>query len=100
MCEFCGRHISSTTHPFGMFVGLICFSDLPRTGLTWLERPDMLLWSRTECHNIAKFDLFTVSWVLGRHISSAMHSFDAFVGLIRFSFLRNVVDTGTESNFA
>ncbi len=81
MCRFCGRHISSRTHPCGMFVALICFRALRRMRLTGLQRSGLLLQCRTECLNIAKFDyekfnhFFDFFWMCGfcgRHISSTV----------------------------
>ncbi len=58
---FCSRHISSTTHSFEAFMGLICFTFSRRMSLIQVQRSGVLLWCRTECHNIAKFDFFEKS---------------------------------------
>ncbi len=96
---FCGTQISSTTHPFEVFVGLISFNILHRMRLIPGQRSYVVLWCRTECHNIAKgveakfnyvlinliYDIFVFC---GTHISSTTHSFGVFLGLLSFNSLR------------
>ncbi len=98
---FCGRHISSTTHSFGVFAGLITFNFLRRMRLTQVQRLDLLLWCRIWCHNIANYDIFCENlnffdffrWICGfcgSHISSTTHPFEVFLGLISFNFLHRI----------
>ncbi len=98
---FCGRHISSTTHSFGVFADLITFNSLHRMRLTQTQRLGLLLSCRIWCNNIPNYDIFCENlnifdffrWICEfcrSHISSTKHSFAVFLGLISFSFLRRM----------
>ncbi len=76
--RFSSSHISSTTHPFGVFFGLISFSFLHRMLLIQDQRSCVLLCCRTECHNIAKRHQAKFHYLL----INLIYSFFGFCGSI------------------